>query len=100
MAYLPSSPKGNPNTEAKNPLENSIRKDLPLNIIGRKSSKLMISIRKVDPTSQRNPHLQHQERAITVERKVISGETVELRPKPLSILSLVTKPVDKKSLHS
>ena len=100
MAYLQSSPKGNPNTEAKDPLRNPIGENLPPNIIDVKSSELMTSIRKVDPVPQGHSHQKHQKHAISVERKVITGKTVEQRPKPLSILSLVTKPVGKKSSHS
>ena len=39
----------------------------------------MISIRK-----ERNPHQKHQENASTVEKEVISGKNVEIRPNPLS----------------
>ena len=60
----------------------------------------MISIRKVDPAPQGNSHLKHQEHVISVESKVISKKSVKLRPKPLSIPSLVTKPAKKKSLNS
>ena len=100
MAYLLSSPKRNPNTEVKNPLKNPIGRNLPPNIIGNRSSKLMISIRKVDPTPQGSSHLKHQEHVLSVESKVISKENVKLRPKPLSIPSLVTKPAKRKSLNS
>ena len=96
MAYLLSSPKRDPNTEVKNP----IGKNLPPNIIGNRSSKLMISIRKVDPAPQESSHLRRQEHALSVESKVISKKSVKLRPKPLSIPSLVTKPAKKKSLNS
>ena len=41
--------------------------------------KKMISIRK-----ERNPHQKHQENASTVEKEVISGKNVEIRPNPLS----------------
>ena len=39
----------------------------------------MISIR-----NERNPHQKHQENASTVEKEVISGKNVEIRPNPLS----------------
>ena len=100
MAYLLSSPKRGPNTEVKNPKKNPIGKRLPPNVIGNRSSKLMISTRKVDPAPQGSSHLKHQEHVINVERKVISKKSVKLRPKPLSIPSLVTKPAKKKSLNS
>ena len=60
----------------------------------------MISIRKVDPILIGSSHLKHQEHAISVGRKVISKRSVKLRPKPLSIPSLVTKPAKKKSSNS
>ena len=97
MAYLQSSPKGNPNTEVKNPLRNPIGRNLSPNIIENRSSRLMISIRKADPNPQVNSYLKHQEHVLSVERKVISKKSVKLRPKPLSIPSLVTKPVKMKS---
>ena len=100
MVYLQSSPRGNPNTEAKNPLKNPIGRNLPPNIIESKGSRLMISIRKVDPNPQGSSHLKHQEHVTSVERKVISKKSVKLRPKPLSIPSLVTKPARTKSLNS
>ena len=100
MAYLLSSQKGNPNTEAKNPLKDPIGRNLPLNIIERRSSKLMISIRKVDPAPQGSSHLKHQEHVLSVEGNVISRKNVKLRPKPLSIPSLMTKPARMKSSDS
>ena len=100
MAYLPSSPKENPNTEAKNPLRKPIGENRPPNIIESRSSKPMISIKKVDPAPQGSSHLKHQEHVISVESKVISRESVKLRTKPLSIPSLVTKPIGKKSSNS
>ena len=100
MAYLRSSPKGNPNTEAKNPLRNLIGRKLPLNIIERRSSRLMISIKKADPVPQGSSHLKHQEHVLSVKRKVITKKNVKLRPKPLSIPSSVTKPVKMKSSNS
>ena len=100
MAYLLSSPKRDPNTEVKNPLKNPIGKNLPPNIIGNRSSKLMISIRKVDPAPQESSHLRRQEHALSVGRKVISKKSVELRPKPLLIPSSMTKPVRMKSSNS
>ena len=45
------------------------------------TSKRMISIRK-----ERNPHPRHQKNASTVEREVILGKSVEIRPNPLSTL--------------
>ena len=96
MAYLQSSPKGNPNTEVKNPLKNPIGRNLPPNIIENRSSKLTISIRKVDLIPQGSSHLKHQEHAISVESKVISKKSVKLRPKPLSIPSLVTNLANKR----
>ena len=100
MAYLQSSPKENPNIEAKNPLKNLIGRKLPPNIIERRSSRLTISIKKVDPAPQENSYLKHQEHVLSVERKVISKENVKLRPKPLSIPSLMTKTLRKKSSNS
>ena len=88
------------NIEVKNPLKNPIGRNLPPNIIENRSSKLMISIRKVDLTPQGSSHLKHQEHAISVESKVISKKSVKLRSKPLSIPSLVTKPANKRSLNS
>ena len=99
MAYLRLSPKGNPNTEVKNPLKSLIRRKLLPNIIENRSSRLMISIRKVDPALQGNSHLKHHEHVLNVVRKVISRENVKLRPKPLSIPSSVTKPARMKSLN-
>ena len=100
MAYLQSSPKENPNAEVKNPLRNPIERKQPPNIIESRSSKLMISIRKVDPALLGSTHPKHQEHVLSVERKVISRKNVKLRPKPLSIPSLVTKPIGKKSSNS
>ena len=100
MAYLLSSPKRNPNTEVKHPLKKPIGRNLPPNIKGNRSSRLMISIRKVDPAPQENSYLKHQEHVLSVERKVISKKSVKLRPKPLSIPSLVTRPTRKKSSNS
>ena len=97
MAYLQSSPKGNPNTEKKNPLKNPIGRKQPPNIIEKRSSKLMISIRKANPNPQENSYLKHQEHVLSVGRNVISRKSVELRPKPLSIPSLVIEPIKKKS---
>ena len=77
-----------------------IKRNLPLDIIEGRSSKLMTSIRNEDPTPQGSSHLKHQKHAISVERKVISKESVKLRPKPLSIPSLMTKPAGKKSSNS
>ena len=100
MAYLQSFLKGNPNIEEKNPLRNPIGRKLPPNIIENKSSKLMISIRKANLNPRENSYLKHQEHVLSVERKVISKENVKLRPKPLSIPSLVTKLARKKSSNS
>ena len=100
MANLLSSPKRDPNTEVKNPLRNPIGRNLPPNTIENRSSKLMISIRKADPNLEGNSHPKHQEHASTVERRVISKKSVKLRPKPLSIPSLVTKPASKRSSDS
>ena len=41
MAYLQSSPKGNPNTEKENPLRNPIGRKQPPSTIENRSSKLM-----------------------------------------------------------
>ena len=100
MAYLLSSQRRDPNTEVKNPLKNPIGRKLPPDIIENRSSKLMISIRKVDPALLGSTHPKHQEHVLSVERKVISRKNVKLRPKPLSIPSLVTKLARKKSLNS
>ena len=59
-----------------------------------------ISIREADLNPKGNSHPKHQEHASSVERKVISKKSVELRPKPLSIPSLVTKPASKRSSNS
>ena len=80
MAYLQSSPRENPNTEEKNSLRSSIKKEQPPSIIENRISRLMISIRKESP----NP--QHQENALTVVREVISGRSENRRSKPLSTL--------------
>ena len=100
MAYLLSSQKRDPNTEVKNSLKNPIGRNLPPNIIENRSSKLKISIREADLNPKGNSHPKHQEHASSVERKVISKKSVELRPKPLSIPSLVTKPASKRSSNS
>ena len=100
MAYLLSSQKRDPNTEVKNPLKNSIGRNLPPNTIENRSSEQMISIREADPNLKGNSHPKHQEHALSVERKVISKKSVKLRPKPLSIPSLVTKPANKRSSDS
>ena len=100
MAYLLSSPKRDPNTEVKNLLKNPIGRSLPPNLIEKRNSKLMISIRKADLILKGNLHPKHQEHALSVEGKVISKKSVKLRPKPLSIPSSVTKPASKKSSNS
>lgn len=100
MAYLPSSPKENPNTEEKNPLRNPIGRKQPLGTIENRSSKLMISIKKENPNPQEDSYLKHQENVLSVEREVISKKSVKLRPNPLSIPSLLTKPVKKKFSNS
>ena len=100
MAYLLSSRKRDPNTEVKNPLKNPIGRNLPPNIIENRSSKLRISIREADPNLKGNSHPRHQEHALSVVRKVISRKNVKLRPNPLSIPSLVTKPASKRSSNS
>ena len=82
MAYLQSSPKGNPNTEEKNPLRKPIGRNLPPNIIENRSLKLRISIREADPNLIENSHPKHPEHALSVERKVISKRSVKLRPNP------------------
>ena len=100
MAYLLSSQKRDPNTEVKNPLRNPIGRDPPPNLIEKRNSRLMTSIRKVDPILIGSSHLKHQEHVLSVERKVISKKSVKLRPKPLSIPLLVTKPASKRSSNS
>ena len=100
MAYLLSSQKRDPNTEVKNPLKNPIGRDPPPNLIGKRNSRLMISIRKAGPILEGNSHPKHQEHALSVERKVISKKSVKLRLNPLSIPSLVTKPASKRSSNS
>ena len=96
MAYLLSSQRRNPNTEVRNPLKKPIGRDPPPNIIENRSSKLKISIKEADPNLIGNSHPKHQEHAISVGGRVISKRSVKLRPKPLSIPSLVTKPASKK----
>ena len=100
MAYLLSFPKRDPNTEVKNPLHKPIGRSPPPNLIERRISRLMISIRKVDLVLQGSSHPKHQEHVLSVGRKVISKKSVKLRPEPLLIPSLVTKPVSKKSSNS
>ena len=100
MAYLLSSQKRDPNTEVKNPLRNLIGRNPPPKLIEKGNSKLMISIREADPILKKSSHPKHQEHALSVERKVISKKSVKLRPKPLSIPSLVTKPASKRSSNS
>ena len=98
MAYLLQSQRRNLNTEVKNPLKNPIGKSPPPNIIENRSSKLMISIRKANP--QESSYLKHQEHVLSMERKVITRKSVKLRPNPLSIPSLMTKPEKMKSSKS
>ena len=100
MPYLQSSPSENPNTEEKNPLKNPLGRKHPLNIVENRSSRLMISIRKENSSPQESSYLKHQENVLSVEKEVISRKSVKLRPNPLSIPSLVTKPVKKKSSSS
>ena len=100
MAYLLSSQRRDPNTEVKNPLRNPIRRDPPPNLIEKRNSRLMTSIRKADPILIGSSHPKHQEHVLSVERKVISKKSVKLRPKPISIPSLVTVPASKRSSSS
>ena len=99
MVYLLQPyPRENKNTKRKVPLRNSIGKEQHPSIIESRSpttSKKMISIR-----NERNPHQRHQENASTVEREVISGNSIEIRPNPLSTLQLVTKPAKMRSSNS
>ena len=87
MAYPLSSPRENPNSERKIPLKDPIEKGQQPSIIGSKSSKLMISIRKESPNPQANQFPKHQENASIVEKEVILEPSVNKRPKPSSIPS-------------
>ena len=87
MAYLLSFLRENPNSKRKVPLKDPIEKGQQPSIIGNRSSKPMISIRKESPNPQANQFLKHQENASTVEKEVILEPSVNRRPKPSSIPS-------------
>ena len=71
MAYPLSSPRENPNSERKIPLKDPIEKGQQPSIIGSRSSKLMISIRKESPNPQANQFPKYQENALTMGKEVI-----------------------------
>ena len=95
-----TSPRENPSSERKVPLKTPIREGQQPSIIENRSLKLMISIRKESPNPQANLYLKHQGNASIVDKVVISGKGVEIRPNPLSTPYLVTKSARMRSLNS
>ena len=69
MAYLLSSQKEDPNTEVKNLQKKPIGRSPPPNLIEKRNSRLMTSIRKVDPILIGSSHPKHQEHVLSVERR-------------------------------
>ena len=100
MAYLQFFPKESPNTKASKPLRITIGRKLQPSTIENRSSVRTTSIGKENPSPQEDQFPKNLENVINVERKVISARSVELRPNPLSIPSLVTNPAKMKSLNS
>ena len=98
---LPSViPKRKSKHRGKEPSEKSTERKQPPSTIENRSSRLMISIRKENPSPQESSYLKHQKNVLRVEKEDISRKSVKLRSNPLSIPLLVTKPVKKKSSNS